>query len=111
ADLSLRPFPVSTRSCRTRPALALARPACLVNRIRAGTASYGRIRIQNHAAVDPDLDPDHAKSRMRFRETIVHIRAQSVQWQLALQMPLAAGNLSAVEPAADLYLDSLCSEA
>ena len=33
-----------------------------------------------------------------------------MQRQLTLQMPLAAGNLGSVKPAADLYLDSLGPE-
>ena len=73
SGLSLRPFPVSARARRTWPALALPRPAGIVNRISAGAASHGRIRVQNHATIDPNLYADNAESRMRFRETIVHV--------------------------------------
>src|SRR5204862_7579954 len=46
-----------------------------------------------------------------FRETVIDVRAQGVQRELALQVPLAASDLSAVQAATHLHLDSLRAKA
>ena len=44
---------------------------------------------------------------MGFGETIIYVRAQRMQRQLTLQVPLTAGDFRAVEPAANLDLNAL----
>ena len=46
--------------------------------------------------INPGLHADHAIRRMGFGEPIIDIGAQCVQRQLALQIPLAAGDFSAI---------------
>src|SRR5262249_32158943 len=73
-DLSLRPFwSLSTCARWSRPAFSLTW-ASIIHRIRTGPARHGRIGIQNLTAIDPNLDSDHPKSRVRFGKAIVNIR-------------------------------------
>src|SRR5690349_15041724 len=92
----------------SRARASLAFPgARLVDRIGTGATSHRRFRIENLAAINPNLHTDLAKRRLRFRETVIDIRAQSVQRKLSLQVPLTASDLSAVQTATDFDLDSL----
>src|SRR5262249_40413057 len=77
--------------------------------LRQQAAALGQ--IENLALVQPGLDTDHAVSRIRFGETVVDIRAQSVQRKLALQIPLGTRDFGAVQPAAHAHLDALAAEA
>src|SRR5262249_37658938 len=94
--LVLSSRPTSVRSTfafasRARASLAFA-GARLVDRIRTGTARHRRLWIENLAAIDPNLDPDLSKRRLRFSQTVIDIGAQSVQRKLSLQVPLAASD-------------------
>src|SRR5581483_4253730 len=66
--------------------------------------------IHDVAAIDPDLDPDHAESGICFGESVIHVRAQCVQRQTALQRPFRAGDFGAVQAAADAHFDPLGAE-
>ena len=48
---------------------------------------------------------------MRLGKTVVDVRAQRVQRQTTLEIPLGAGDLVAVQPAGDADLDALAAEA
>src|ERR1044072_2872954 len=74
---------------RTRATLALA-CASLVDRIRAGATRHRGFRVEDLAAIDPNLHANLSKRRPRFRETVIDISAQSVEGKLSLQVPLAA---------------------
>src|SRR5207302_6342683 len=45
-----------------------------------------------------------------FREAVVDVRAQRLQRQLAVQIPLGAGNFRSVEPPGDAHLDAARAE-
>src|SRR5687768_13113208 len=84
--------------------------ACFVDRIGTRPASLRCFRIHDLAAVDPHLDADLSERGLRFRQTVIDVRAQSVQRQLSLKVPLTAGDLSAIQTATHLDLNSLCAE-
>src|SRR5262245_53487858 len=63
------------------------------------------------ALVDPALHADLAEVGARLAEAVVDVRAQRVQRQLAVQVPLGARDLGAVQPARDADLDALGAEA
>src|SRR5437868_4489470 len=65
---------------------------------------------QDLATVDPRLDSDDAIGGARFGEAIVNVGAQGMQWQTALQIPLRAGNLVAVQAARDADFDPFAAE-
>src|SRR5688572_23296858 len=67
--------------------------------------------VEDLALVDPDLDADDPVGRRRFREAIVDVRAQGVQGHAALAVPLRAGDLGAVQAAADVDLDAQRAQA
>src|ERR1043166_5697805 len=81
--------------------------ARLVDRIRTGAARHRRLWIENLTAIDPNLDSDLAKRRLRFRKTVIDIRAQRVERKLSLQVPLTASDLSAVQTTTDFDFDPL----
>src|SRR3954470_23669828 len=82
----------------------------LVHRVRRRTTCDRRIRVENFAAIDPNLYTDDAESRQRFRKSKVNVRTQRVKRQAALQRPLCAGDLGAVEAAGDHHLNALSTE-
>src|SRR5215510_13281207 len=59
------------------------------------------------AAIDPNFDSDHAKSRSRLRESIIDIRPQRVKRKPSLQVPFGARDLGPVQPSRHAHLDSL----
>ena len=63
------------------------------------------------ALVHPDLDADLAVGRLRLGEAVVDVRAQRLQRQLAVQVPLRAGDLGAVQAAGHAHLDAARAEA
>src|SRR6185312_17424322 len=63
------------------------------------------------AAVDPHLHPDHAIGRACLGKTVVDIRAERVQRQPPLQIPLRARDLVAVQAAGDADFNTLAAEA
>src|SRR6185503_9723070 len=84
--------------------------ASLVDRIRTGATSHRRFGIENLATIDPNLDSDLTKRRLRFSKTVIDVGAQSVQRKLSLQVPLTASDLSAIQTTTDLHLDPLRSK-
>src|SRR5262249_32167519 len=66
--------------------------------------------LQNLAAIDPRLDPDHTVGRVGFRETVIDVGPQRVQRKLALQVPLTARDFGAVQSARNSHLDALAAE-
>src|SRR5207342_422003 len=67
--------------------------------------------VEHFTLVDPDLDADDPVGRRRFREAVIDVRAQGVQGHAALAVPLRAGNLGAVQTAADVDLDAQRAQA
>src|SRR6185369_7917719 len=95
------PRPASIRSAFAfsacaRATLALTRTR-LVNRIRSRAARHRGFRIENLAAIDPNLHTDLPKRRPRFSKTVIDVGTERVQRQLSLQVPLAASDFSAVQ--------------
>src|SRR5687768_9191433 len=82
----------------------------LVDGVGLRAARHRRLRVENLAAVNPALDADHAVGRVRLGEAVVDVGAQRVQGEPALQVPLGAGDLRAVQAARDLDLDALPAE-
>src|SRR6202789_3296909 len=62
------------------------------------------------ATVDPRLHADDPVRGVRFGEPVVDVRAQGMQRQTALQIPLRAGNLITVQAARHADLDPLATE-
>src|SRR6185369_5898301 len=93
-------------SACARATLALTRTR-LVNRIRSRAARHRGFRIENLAAIDPNLHTDLPKRRPRFGKTVIDVGTERVQRQLSLQVPLAASDFSAVQTPTDLDLDPL----
>src|SRR5690606_32047943 len=84
--------------------------AYFVHRIGSCTACDRRIRIENFAAVDPNLYADDTERRQCFSKTVIDIGAKRMKRQASLQRPFGAGDLGSVQTAGDHYLDALCSE-
>src|SRR5687767_4848472 len=63
------------------------------------------------ALVDPALHADLAEARLGLRRAVVDVGAQGVQRQLAVQVPLGARDLGAVQAAGHADLDPLGPEA
>src|SRR5215213_3531951 len=89
------------------PAAVAALGAGLVDGVGLCAASHRRRRVENLAAVYPALDADDAEGRVRLREAVVNVGAQSVQRQTPLEVPLRARDLRAVQAAGDPDLDPL----
>src|SRR6478752_4544540 len=87
-----------------RPGRRPARPAFPVFLFAA------TLRNQALALVEPHLDADLAVGRVRFRKPVVDVRAQRLQRQLAVQVPLGPGDLGAVQTAGDADLDATRTE-
>src|SRR6185503_14388749 len=99
-----------TRPTRlTRPLLR----ACLRTARRALSVLFlaAPLRDQAFTFVEPHLDPDLAVGGVPFGEAVVDVRAQRLQRQLAVQVPLGARDLGAVEPPRDAHLDAARAEA
>src|SRR5579863_5489885 len=94
-NLALDPCPLRCRRRRHRLP-NLLRPALL---------------LQNLAIVDPALHANHAVGGPGLRQPEVDVGAQRVQRQASLEVPLTAGDFSAVQPPATAYLDSFATEA
>src|SRR5919199_155800 len=93
------------------PAPVAALGPGLVDRVGLRAAGHRRLRVEDVAAVNPDLHPDGPEGRARLREAVVDVGAQGVQGEAALEVPLAARDLGAVQAARDLDLDALPAEA
>src|SRR6185503_19099020 len=63
------------------------------------------------ALVEPHLHADLSVGRPRFREAVVDVRAERLQRQLAVQVPLGARDFGAVQAAGHPHLDALGAEA
>src|SRR5689334_14816628 len=68
------------------------------------------LRNQPLTFVEPHLDADLAVGGARFGEAIIDVRAQRLQRQLAVQVPLRSRNLGAVQPARYANLDPARAE-
>ena len=68
-------------------------------------------RPQPLALVEPHLHADLAVGGAGFREAVVDVRAQRLQRQLAVQVPLGARDFRAVQPARHAHLDPARAEA
>src|SRR5690348_11884761 len=66
---------------------------------RADRLRLAPLLLINVAAIDPRLHADHAVGGARLGETIVDVRAQRVQRQTSLQIPLRARDFVPVQPA------------
>ena len=71
-------FATFTFAARAWTSLAFA-DARFVDRIRSSATGHRRFRIENLAAVNPNLDADLSERRLRFRETVIDVRTQRVQ--------------------------------
>src|SRR4029079_14999533 len=69
------------------------------------------LRHQALTLVEPYLDADLTVGRVRFGEPVVDVGAQRLQRQLAVQVPLGAGDLGAVQAAGYAHLDAAGAEA
>src|SRR5438874_3559184 len=63
------------------------------------------------ALVEPHLHANLAVGRVGFGEAVINIRAQRLQRQLAVQIPLGPRDFRAVQPTRDTYLDAPRAEA
>src|SRR5574344_165052 len=71
----------------------------------AAAALTGRLEI--FLLANPDLDADLAGGRVRLGETVVDVRAERVERDLALLRPLDARDFGAVDAAGGMDLDSV----
>ena len=62
------------------------------------------------ALVEPHLHADLPVGRARLGEAVVDVRAQRLQRQLPVQIPLGARDLGAVQPARHAHLDAARAE-
>ena len=58
------------------------------------------------AVVDPDLHADHAERGLGLGRAVVDLRAERVQRDAALAVPLATRHLGATQPSAGLHADA-----
>src|SRR3954447_14745783 len=77
---------------------------------RSRLLRFALLRRQNFAAINPALHADHAVRGAGLGEAVINIRAQRVQRQAALEVPLRTGDFIAVQPSADANLDSFAAE-
>src|SRR5262249_21109522 len=68
-------------------------------------------RREPFALVEPHLDANRAVGREGFREAVIDVRAQRLQRQLAVQVPLGPRDFGAVQPAGDAHLDAARAKA
>ena len=101
--------PVTTTIIATTiPAIATWFAARLTARFRI--SGFARPFGQYFTLVNPSLNSNHAVGGVCLRKTVINVGAQSVQRQLAVQIPLAAGDFGAIEAARYANLDSLATE-
>ncbi len=98
----LHPVP---RSPRSSSSAAAARFAFVAQRVGLAVAAF-----HHFALINPNLDADHAISRIRLAETVIDIGTQRVQRQLALQIPFATRDFGAIQAARYANLDSFATE-
>src|SRR5512138_1624962 len=119
-SVALRPKSPKAR-CPPVQALPLMRPRCcflnltffginMANCPRSGDPARLR-RGLGLAPVDPGLDPDLTERGVGLVEAEVEVGAQGVQRQLAVQVPLGARDLGAVQAPGDADLDAARAEA
>src|SRR5437867_4420506 len=66
---------------------------------------------QDLAFINPALDSNDSVRGVGLSEAVIHIRAQGMQRQPALQIPFGPGDFRAIQPAADANLDPFGAEA
>src|SRR4029078_6694563 len=86
-----------------------SRTARTLRRCRRRGRRLRRLRVVCHHLTleHPHLDADHAVRRARFGEAVVDVGAQRMQRHAAFAIPLAPGDLDAVEAARAHDLDAL----
>src|SRR5690606_23737264 len=67
--------------------------------------------VEDLALVDPGLDADHTVGGAGLGEAVVHVRAQRVQRDATLAVPLRARDLGAVQAAGHVDLDAQRAQA
>src|SRR5580658_8521724 len=60
--------------------------------------------------IDPALHANHAVGGLRFRSSVIDVRAEGLQRQTALQVPFLAGDFRAVQTAGDANFNALATE-
>ncbi len=83
----------------------------LLERCRARRLRLAALLLVDVAAIDPGLDADDAVGGVRLGKTVVDVRAQRVQRQTTLQIPLGTRDFVAVQAAGDANLDALAAKA
>src|SRR5512147_466410 len=96
---------------RRRPALASVTRRGTPRFRLSQQRSWPHLALEDLSPVNPGFDTDHAIRRISLRETVVDVRPQRVQGQLALQVPFAPGDFRAVQPSRDADFDALAAEA
>src|SRR4051794_3341123 len=115
AALAAPPLPYRTEALAVgtaaAPALAggaetLERAAAATPRVLVAQARIAGVEALRHdlALVDPDLDADPARGRLRLDEAVVDVRADRVQRDASLAVHLAPAHLAAAEAARALDL-------
>src|ERR1035441_296258 len=105
---------VLSRSCVSTSAICPLTSNLLERSRRAHfpcRSSFALLRRENLALIDPALHADHAIGRARLGEAVVNVRAQRVQRQPPLQIPLRPRDFIAIQPPAYPHLDALATEA
>src|SRR4051812_37433495 len=84
----------------------------LLSKSSRGHLRLALLRLRQHfAAIYPRLHANDAVRGMSFGETVIDIGAQRMQRQTSLEIPLGAGDFSAIQTAAHAHLDPLAAEA
>src|SRR6185312_10581857 len=96
---SLRYFLLA--GCSILRSCSWSRSPRTLGRFRRRRRRRGGLRVVRHhfALEDPNLDADDAIGRTRLGEAVVDVGAQRVQRHAAFAIPLAAGDLDAVQAA------------
>ena len=76
----------------------------------SGWLGFALFLLKYLAAIDPTLHSDYSISRSRFGESVLDIRAQCVQRQAPLQIPLRARDFISIEAATYSHLDPFAAE-
>src|SRR5687768_703650 len=95
-----RGSPIETTIARALPTFAAIPTIAARTRLGLEIAQSDPPAVAEHfALVDPGFHADDPVGSVRFRKTVVDIRAKSVQRQLPLQIPLTACDFRTVQTA------------
>src|SRR6185312_15335499 len=98
------------RGQKTLPSVPWALNPCLKRARGDRNDIPALLLLVDIATVHPGLDADDAERRVSLGETVVDVRAQRVQRETTLQIPLGAGDFVAVQAARHADLDALAAE-